>query len=174
MSRLYFKEVQRFNPLWIWMPNLILVAAIIVAFFLDYKHTHPDTETNQEYWFFLVLLVPVGITILMYNARMETEIRREGIYYRLIPFIIRFRCVRWEEMKKCYVRTYRPIQEYGGWGWRTSWGKKNIAINVKGNIGIQMELKNGRKILLGTSKGKEVESVLKSLEIPHLTKSHEG
>lgn len=174
MSRLYYKEIQRFNPLWIWIPNLIMVAVLIVVFFLEYRPMHTGIETRQEYWFFLTLLVPAGITVLMYYTRMETEIRRAGIYYRLIPFMFRFRFIRWEEMNRCYVRTYQPIKEYGGWGWRTSWGRRNIAINIKGNIGIQMELKNGRKILLGTSKGKEVESVLNSLEIPHLTKSHEG
>lgn len=68
-----------------------------------------------------------------------------------------------ERNSKAYVRTYDALSEYGGWGlkggalWNNSKGK---AINVSGNIGIQLELKNGKKLLIGTQKKKEAENVL--------------
>ena len=64
-------------------------------------------------------------------------------------------------MEKCYVRIYSPIKEYGGWGYRTSLGKKKgSAFNVKGNKGIQIEFKTGKKLLVGTQKESEATQVI--------------
>ena len=55
------------------------------------------------------------------------------------------------------------LLEYGGWGLKGGllWKKsKGIAINVSGNIGIQLELKNGKKLLIGTQKLQEAKQVL--------------
>lgn len=63
------------------------------------------------------------------------------------------------------MRLYRPIKEFGGWGMRTAFnGKNGKAYNVSGNVGIQLELKNGSKTLLGTQKGKEAKSANESLQ----------
>lgn len=69
----------------------------------------------------------------------------------------------WEQIDSAYVRSYNPIGEYGGWGIRGGklWSKsKGKAINVSGDIGIQLELKNGDKLLIGTQKKEEARSVL--------------
>jgi hypothetical protein len=55
--------------------------------------------------------------------------------------------------------------EYGGWGYRVGGKKSGIAFNVSGNMGVQIELKNGKKILLGTRKPKEAEEALKKAGI---------
>ena len=38
------------------------------------------------------------------------------------------------------------------------------AINVSGDIGIQLELKNGKKLLIGTQKEAEAKSVLQTYQ----------
>jgi len=44
-------------------------------------------------------------------------------------------------------------------------GKKaGVAYNISGNMGLQLELKNGKKILLGTRKPTELEDVLKKVQ----------
>ena len=62
-------------------------------------------------------------------------------------------------MEQCYVRKYSPLREYGGWGVRGSFGK-NKAYNVKGNQGIQIELKKGGKVLVGTQRKTEAQQVI--------------
>ena len=55
--------------------------------------------------------------------------------------------------------------EYGGWGLRGGFflnKGKGTAYNVSGNIGIQLEFVNGKKILIGTHKRDEVDRVLKT------------
>ena len=41
--------------------------------------------------------------------------------------------------------------------------RKGIAYTVSGNIGLQVELKNGKKILIGTRTGQQIEEVLRNL-----------
>lgn len=70
--------------------------------------------------------------------------------------------IAWHEIESISVRKYHPIREYGGWGYRTGFGKKSGAMNVKGNIGIQIVLKNNKKLLIGTQKERDAKSVLHS------------
>ena len=75
--------------------------------------------------------------------------------------------MQWSEIDKAYVRQYDALGEYGGWGLKGGklWKKeKGKAINVSGDIGIQLELKDGKKLLIGTQMKTEVESVLKTYE----------
>ncbi|AUC86670.1 hypothetical protein CW731_06850 [Polaribacter sp. ALD11] len=69
----------------------------------------------------------------------------------------------WNEISKVGIRTYLPISEFGGWGLRGGFffnkGKEK-AVNVSGDIGIQLVLKNGEKLLIGTQKKQEATSVL--------------
>ena len=48
--------------------------------------------------------------------------------------------------------------QYGGWGIRGF--KSNRAYNVSGKIGLQLEFKNGDKLLVGTQNGQEMNDVL--------------
>jgi len=59
------------------------------------------------------------------------------------------------------VRKYSPIGEYGGWGYRVAGKRSGVAYNISGNMGIQIELKNGKKILLGTRKPEEAKEALR-------------
>ncbi|NNE30744.1 MAG: hypothetical protein HKN40_00090 [Winogradskyella sp.] len=76
---------------------------------------------------------------------------------------MKFRVLKWNDINSAYVRQYDALSEYGGWGlkggnlWKKSKGK---AINVSGDIGIQLELNNGKRLLIGTQKKVEAENVL--------------
>ncbi|MEP5340323.1 MAG: hypothetical protein ABJL44_05595 [Algibacter sp.] len=71
--------------------------------------------------------------------------------------------ILWDEIKHAKTRTYNPLTEYGGWGLKSGdfWGKKRgTAINVKGNIGIQLILNTNKKVLIGTQKQADANSVI--------------
>ena len=57
--------------------------------------------------------------------------------------------------------TYSPLREYGGWGIRYGWNGK--AYNVSGNQGIQLELSEGRRVLIGTQNPPQFLAALQSL-----------
>jgi hypothetical protein len=54
------------------------------------------------------------------------------------------------------TRTYWPILEYGGWGISYSFFGKGWAYNVNGNRGGQLELANGKRILIGSQRAEEL------------------
>ncbi|MCB0473313.1 MAG: hypothetical protein KDC69_02350 [Flavobacteriaceae bacterium] len=67
----------------------------------------------------------------------------------------------WNDLGKVFIRKYNPVLEYGGWGVRLNYyRKRGRAFNVSGNIGLQLILKNGKKILIGTHKEYEMKQVL--------------
>ncbi len=76
--------------------------------------------------------------------------------------------IAWSEVSNAYVRNYDPIGEYGGWGLKggSFWNKsKGKAITISGGVGIQLEFKNGKKLLIGTQKENDVKRVLQLINL---------
>lgn len=135
---------------------VILIAPVLFLLYSIYQwyfrnaavgNVGPDDSVGQ----LIVLVCVLPILILFYLFRLQTEIDESGIQYQFLPFHSSAKKIAWSDIENCYVRTYKPILEYGGWGFKTSLGHGK-AFNVKGNKGIQIELKSGKKLLIGTQK----------------------
>jgi hypothetical protein len=96
----------------------------------------------------------IGLPALFFFGRLVTEVRDDGIYICFFPFHWSFRKIAFTEVKQYEVRTYRPIREYGGWGIR--YGCKGKAYNVSGDRGVQIELLNGKRLLIGSQRAEEL------------------
>ncbi len=153
-----FKEEQRFTqPLII----VILTMSTLVTFGLVI-HEYTREGSNMK----LVELVTVigiflGATLPIFFFKLITRIDEKGIHYRFFPFHRKQKSILWNEVKSAYVRQYDAISEYGGWGLKGGFRrKKGKAINTKGNIGIQLELTDSKKLLIGTQKETDAQKVL--------------
>lgn len=112
----------------------------------------------------LILLVMFIATIVLFRImKLVIEVRSDGIYYRYPPFILKMKSYQVDEIKSYKVRTYRPIKEYSGWGIRYSWAGSGRAITVKGKTGLQLYLKNGKKVLLGTQRGEALKRAMQKI-----------
>lgn len=140
-----FTEKQRFTQWWLW-----LIMILVVAFAFYYE------ESTLE------MAVALIIPIFLFVLNLETEISKEGISVRFFPFHLKNKFFAWDEIVKAEVREYSPLLEYGGWGIRR--GMSGVAYNVKGNMGLQLVLKNGKKILIGTQKAEELKQILAERE----------
>lgn len=155
-----FKETQRFNQWWFW---LIVIAinglnlVFVVNQLLYFTFTVPISDTGVIFTAIFTLL----LTIFLINIKLETQINEDGIYVRFFPLQLKLRHFAWDTINKCYVRKYSPLKEYGGWGIRYNLIGKGKAYNIAGNMGLQIEFKNGDKILIGTGKSKDLELILK-------------
>ncbi len=107
--------------------------------------------------------IMAGVTILFLTARLNTEIDETGVYYKFFPFHFKNHRIDWASVEKAFVREYSPLGEFGGWGIRFGFGQGR-ALNVSGNMGLQLHLKNGKKILIGTRKPDELAMVLEHLK----------
>ena len=107
------------------------------------------------------LIIIILVAILFVKLKLLTRIDDKGISYKLSPIHLSYKLITWNDLSKCYVRNYNAIFEYGGWGMKFSFRKKaGRSFTVKGNIGLQLELTNGKKILLGTQKKEELQRIL--------------
>lgn len=158
-----FKEEQRFTQLWL---IIILIFSSIVPISVLISEYKKNENSSSVALFLMILVVIILPLIIIFLFKLTTKIDDQGIFYQFIPFHFSSKKISWNEISKAYVRTYDPIGEYGGWGFKGGffWSKKGKAINVSGDIGIQLELKNGKKLLIGTQKESEAKSVLETYQ----------
>ncbi len=115
-----------------------------------------EAQYFPKYW----VLISLG---LLKFFELTTEGGSDGLYIKFFPFHLKFKRIAFDEIAKFYTRTYRPIMEYGGWGIRYGFAwplNANKAYNMSGNKGVQLELKNGKCLLIGTQKPDEFIAVL--------------
>lgn len=161
---IFFTEKQRFNQWWIWF--LLIGGNGIVAFLLIRQvalRQSVDSMHASNSDLVVALVVMLLVTVAFFFIQLKTVISDKGIYVQLFPFQIRYTLIPWENVKRSYVRQYKPLAEYGGWGYRVR-TKKNIAYNISGNVGLQLELINEKKILIGTLRSDEVQGVLEKIK----------
>lgn len=141
----------------------LLVVIIIPIISISKQWTN---KVDKSFTANLDLVLCVSIIILvfffLFSIKLKTRIDNEGIKYQFYPIHFKIKFIPWREINKVYTRKYSPIAEYGGWGYRINFfnKKKGNAINVSGNIGIQLELNSGKKLLIGTKLKEKAEQVL--------------
>jgi len=155
-----FKEEQRFNQTWIIA--LILISMLVtLGIILGTYIKDPNSFSTTE------LLAIIGTLILasgiIFIFKLSTRIDEKGIHYKFFPFHWSYKIITWKDLNKAYIRKYDALSEYGGWGLKGGalWNKaKGKAINVSGDVGIQLELKNGKKLLIGTQKQEDASNTI--------------
>ena len=154
-----FTETQRFTQWWLWLLIIGISGLHVYGLYQQFYLGKPFGDNPASNELLLVFSCIPALLILFFAVlRLDTKVDAEGVHYRFFPFQIKYKLKRWDELEKAYVREYKPIYEYGGWGIR-GWGK-NKARNVSGNMGLQLEMKNGDRLLLGTQKGEEMKKVV--------------
>ena len=158
-----YTEKQRFKQWWLWLILLITNAhGLYTAYFQFIKSKNTiDKQLNINNVLIETIII-LAINLLFYYIKLETRIDSKSISVRFFPFQLKERVYNWEEIKSANIRTYKPLMEYGGWGIR-GFGN-NRALNISGNKGLQLEFKNGKKLLIGTEKSTEMESILEELD----------
>lgn len=112
--------------------------------------------------FLIVLLVILLLLSFILPFRLTTQIRSDGIYVRFPPFQPGFAKFYWNDISEVYIRSYDALAEYYGWGLKIS--ANGTGYIVAGNVGIQIILKTGNKVLVTTQKPGEVNEILKRVE----------
>lgn len=147
MNKVVFRERQRFDNKWLW---LIIAITVLVPIILGFVY-------DKGFW--ITILVGLPALLLIVSIELRTEIGEEGISVKFFPIFFFDKLIKWEEIEKLYVRQYKPLAEYGGWGVRITY-KNGMAYNIRGNKGIQIVFKNGKRLLIGTQKPDEASQTI--------------
>lgn len=149
-----FTETQKFRQWWLWL-FMIAVTALEL-------YRLPQHIMEHKALVFTKFGIVIAVALLLYAVRLTTRIDGTGIHYAFFPFHWSEKHIDWADVAEAYVRQYSPLGEYGGWGIRYSFGNGK-AYNIAGNKGLQVVLKSGKKILIGTQKQDELNAALQSL-----------
>lgn len=147
---IHFTERQRFTQWWLWA---ILVGPTVLFWYGAVRQLVLGMPWGNrpapDFVLFLIwLLGGVLLPGLILLIHLRTEVRDDGVYLRFAPFHRRYVSWRFAEISEIAPRDYSPLREFGGWGVRV--GASGMAYNVKGNKGIQITLRTGRRVLIGT------------------------
>ena len=162
VSSVHYREVQRFGQPWIWGLLALIVAA---AWYSAYSQlflkkpvgTHPAPDVLMAV---IWAVFGIGFPVFFWVLRLVTEVREDGLYVRFIPFHRRFIKVTGADMVRIEACTYRPLKDYGGWGIRC--GPKGKAYTIKGEQGVALEMRDGRKLMIGSQRARALEEALRS------------
>ena len=77
-----------------------------------------------------------------------TPVDNEKIKNRFTPYNWKIREIKWSQVTSYQIRKYSPLKEFGGFGYRKKLFAKVDCLNVSGNIGLELKLKNGRTLLI--------------------------
>lgn len=143
-TQVYFEEEQPFNQVWLWA----LMGAETLLVLLPMVLMKVGIPIIALAAFVMLLTL-----VLMGSLKLKTRIDDEGVHFKMNVIHWKEQTIPWSDIGQIYVRTYSPIKEYGGWGVR--YGSQGKAYNVKGNFGIQIVKKNGKRVLIGTQQPDE-------------------
>ena len=146
-----FREVQKHRQVWVWL--IVFGAALLMWYALVQQiilgqpfGTNPGPD--WMIWLFW-LLIGIGLPLLFLYMKLIVEVGDDGVHIRYVPFISRL--IPFEEIQGHEARSYKPIREYGGWGIRW-WGGQRRAYNVSGDQGVELKLRSGDRIMIGSQR----------------------
>ena len=157
--KMIYHEVQYFRQRWVLL--LVLTAAGLAwySFILQIFLGQPFGNNPAPDWalWMIWILIGIGLPFLFYISKLIIDVNGEFIYIRLIPFTKKK--IAFNGIVHAKARKYNPIREFGGWGVRWGFGNKR-AYNISGDQGVELELINGHKIMIGSQRSEELYSVI--------------
>lgn len=157
-----FREVQRWHPAvrLLFLLSVLVADAGVIAACLTAKQDSSDA-VPLLLAVALVGIPSLGLALLLWPSRLETEVQPDGVAVRFFPFHFDWRRFPAGALRECYARRYSPIREYGGWGIRYGW--QGRAYNISGREGVQLVFKNGKRLLIGSRRPQELETAIRSI-----------
>lgn len=153
--KILFKEKQKFTQWWIWA---ILIGLGILAGYGIFKQIFigelfGDNPMSNSGLILFALFI-LGVICFVWYVSLTTEINDDEIKIRFTPFFSKE--FRWNEIKSAKIINYGFV----GYGIRVG-SEQGTVYNVKGNKGLAIELNSGEKIVIGTQKETELNTIVK-------------
>jgi len=155
-----FKEEQKFNQWWLWLILILMGVLPLIGIYkqliLGEKLGDNPMSDISLLIFSIIMFSLVGLFLIM---KLKTSIDKNGINMYFFPFIKK--SVDWQQIKNVKVINYGFV---GGWGIRL-WTKYGTVYNVKGDKGLEIVLKSGKKFLIGTQKETELSTIIEKMMV---------
>ena len=172
MAKVLFKEEQKFGSQSLYLSMGIIYAIPITIFIIAFYYQFilkqpwgdkPISDTGLLVTALLIFAVIIISAFLLFGSKLVVEVTNETINITFWPYFKKGISYSMTDIERYEIRKYKPIKEYGGWGVKQ--GKKGVgkAYNVRGNIGLQLYLKDSKKVLVGTERGDALLRAMKKM-----------
>ena len=168
MSNYLFIEEQSFRQKILWTLLLIITIGSIALFAITYLNSFSSYDENANISLMGLILVTIFTMFLLwffYKIKLLVKINSFAINYSFWPFIRESKTLNFENINSIYIGKYKPIREYGGWGYRLSLKGRGLCLNVSGNQGMRIKMNDGYELLLGTQKKDDLIKTLNQLNL---------
>ena len=154
--------MQRFGAWWVWLVVVLCTVGTWWVFLAQIVFDEPLGSEPAPGWlmWLLLVLVGVGLPALFAVLRLTVEVRTDRVDIRFRPFT--HRSIAATDIEAAEAHAYRPVVEYGGWGIK-GWSRKKVAYNVKGDLGVELRLRDGRSVMLGSQRPAELEAAVRAI-----------
>lgn len=109
----------------------------------------------------IVALAAIIVVALVLTSKMTTVIDASGVHVRYFPYLRKTFAL--DDIVACVARNYDPM-EYGGWGVRGWPDRYGWAYIVRGNRGVEIEFKNGHRLMLGSQRAEELARAIEEVK----------
>ncbi len=151
-----FTEEQKFTQWWLWIG---LIGFGVYEIYNLYQHFILGEKKFTDLSQIVFSIIIFSVIILFFRIRLITNINQNEIRMKFFPFVKKH--ISWKDVKSAEIVNYGFV---GGWGIRL-WTKYGTVYNTKGNKGLAIELKNGKKFLIGTQKETELNNVVEKMPV---------
>jgi hypothetical protein len=153
-----FKETQRIRVWWLWAFAGVLNILFLYAFLRQVVYNKPFGTIPAPNGLLAGLAVfSMLLLLFLFLVQLQTRIDENGIHYKFSPFHLQYTTITWYNVSDAYMRQYEPLYEFAGWGIRGT--LKNKALSMSGKYGLQLVLRNGGKLIIGTRKPVEIKAI---------------
>ena len=158
MEPILFREKQYFRgrhtiPFYVLLLGLILLFAYGIFQQLVLRKPFCDKPATDGLLIAGALL-PLSLLLLFHFCFLETQLTREGVYYRWSPFRKKFHFIRWSDLKKAEMLDYGFV----GYGWRLT--GHGTVYTLGGKTGLHLVKKSGSRLTLGTRQPEKMREAL--------------
>lgn len=142
---------------------LAIVAIVALGMWLTFVQQilrgKPVGSNPMSDWGVIVMLILLGIGLpaLFLSLHVRTTVLADRVIIEVVPFTRRE--ILGTDIVGFAVRRVKPIRDYGGWGIR-GLTSGNRAYLMTGNTGVQLELANGDRVLIGSNRPAELEAAI--------------
>jgi len=149
-----FSEIQRFRQWWLWLLLFMISAILVLKFTEELIFGRPlGVKPMADLALFISMLCVFGLLYFFWMIRLETQISKENIHIKFVPFLKK--TVEWQEIEHVELIQYGFV----GYGIRYSF-KYGKIYNINGNKGLLLKLNDGSQFVLGTQKPEEMLELL--------------
>ncbi len=161
-SPIAYREEQRFTQWWVWVVVLGVAAVAWWGFIQQVFVGRPFGDNAAPDWAVALIWVifGLGLPFLFESLKLLIEVAPGEVRVSFRPLFRRV--ISTSDIVEIEARQYHAVKEYGGWGVK-GWTGKKVAFNVKGSWGVDLTLRDGRRVLLGTQRPQELASAIEAV-----------